>query len=213
MANWCTAEIHVKGRKMDVDEFINILDAQYNYHTMTFSHIPHFYRIFECDILDEFDNDAFKYSCILIECAWSVYSCLFDGPYTYYGDYKNDENHKNRHTNILEVSKKHNLEIEIYSEEPGMCFKEHYHIKNGELLIDEEFPFYEIYIDEYDNYEEFCKDYSQDACNSITEEVFNKAKKDDNFISVNGYENDDWVMDEDIPDYLCKTEMCKIVDK
>ena len=69
------------------------------------------------------------------ECAWSVYSCMFEGEYTYYNQWKQYEEEKV--TSILIVSKLLNLTVEIFSEETGMCFEEHFIVENGEILVDE----------------------------------------------------------------------------
>ena len=62
MPNWCETAIKVKGYKPNVDEFIRILNADYDYRSMEFSHIPHLFRIFHVEeieygiIIDKKDN-------------------------------------------------------------------------------------------------------------------------------------------------------------
>lgn len=212
MPNWCDADIYVKGRKMDVDEFINILNADYDYHNMKFSHIPHFYRIFENNVYDRIDNGAFSFAQSNVECAWSVYCCMFPGDCTYYNDMMNDEEHRKRHTNIIEASRKLNLEIEIWSAEPGMCFREHYYIKNGNVLIDEELPYYEFDVNDFNSLQDFNKEYP-DLKTLVTEEQFNRAKQEEEFLSINGWGTEEWVMDCSLPDYLYRVEMVKKIIK
>lgn len=123
-----------------------------------FTNYPkHMYRVFEADVCEQEQlSDDTEYRIWFGNCAWSVYCCMFDGPSTYYGTYsendKNDEKslfRKEHTTTLPQISQEHNLKIEVYSCEPGMCFAEHYLIKNGEIVTEEEFEYRE-----YSKYDE-----------------------------------------------------------
>ena len=74
-------------------------------------------------------------------CAWSVYSCMFEGEHTYYNDFMRDFGIRYIGffgTTIPELSRLLNLDIEIFSEETGVCFQEHYRVTNGNIIINDE---------------------------------------------------------------------------
>lgn len=94
MPNYCYADIHVKGYKTSVEEFIARLEANYNYNTEEFSPHKHFFRIFDVNVYDDYfegmddiPGNMIKRADINIECAWSVNVCMFPGPLTYYDDF------------------------------------------------------------------------------------------------------------------------------
>lgn len=76
---------------------------------------------------------------------------MMEGGHTYYNQLLHYENF--RGTTLLEIRKTYNVDIKVYSEEPGLCFQEHYVIKNGCLEVEEEVPYYENYNEETGEYE------------------------------------------------------------
>lgn len=176
MANDCLFNLRAVGKKKDVKKLINVFDADFDEKT---GEIPlHLHRIFYFDIensdMDEFnsyeDDDVINID-FVGSCAWSVYCCMFDGEFTYQKDDKTGTG-----TTIDRLSKDLNLDIEIFSEEIGMCFCEHFLIKHGEIIINDCKDFESVYIEEYNTYEEFRK--SDDYNSKVTEILFNNAKKD-----------------------------------
>ena len=82
MPNECSAVVKVSGRKDNVDEFIRIMNADYNYghyveESMEFSHTPHFFRIFVADTMDYEQDGLFVVASLDVWCAWSIASCMF----------------------------------------------------------------------------------------------------------------------------------------
>lgn len=141
MPNYCDYDMRVVGKKENVDEFINVIKADYNYGKEIPATSKHLFRVFEADVLDDYcyTKEDGRYSCdINGYCAWSVYCCMLEGTGTYYNDCKERYPDKFMGTSLLKLSKELDLDIEVFSEEPGVCFSEHYLIKNGELLIEEE---------------------------------------------------------------------------
>ena len=157
MPNYCGYQMRVKGTKKDIEEFNKVITADYNYTKNEFTFDRHFWRVFDADFIFEDEYEDMKDDdTTIVEihgvCAWSVFVCMFDGPHTYQGDMKDKEGNKG--TTILEECKKLNLEIEIFSSEPGCCFAEYYYMINGELkenmCVD--------YTEEYED-EDCCEDY------------------------------------------------------
>lgn len=64
------------------------------------------------------------------DCAWSVYSCMCSGEHTYYGDGKNAAL-----TTLQEISEENGVFIEVYAEEIGIGFREHYVYDNGKEIV------------------------------------------------------------------------------
>lgn len=145
MPNYCDFKVKITGPVKGMERFYNACNNEYHSED---DPNEHFYRIFEF----EFDEDVIKNDIGTVHgygyCAWSVWSCMFDGPYTYHNSAK--------HTNGITVdrlAKEEGLVIEIYSNEIGMEFAEHFLINRGEILIDEETFYSEITYE--DSYEEF----------------------------------------------------------
>lgn len=223
MPNICTGFMNVRGYSSNVDEFIAILQAKYSYckdsangdysycvDPKNFTHIPHFFRVFSAVPFDEVQHSG-VYKCVSIEfeVAWSVHSCMFPGSITYYNDYELD--HKGEHfaSTILIESKRLQLEIEIWSYEPGIAFQEHYKICSGVLVKDECFDFSIACLEGYSNYEEFINDgVNKDI--PIDKDTFNKCIEDEYYIYE--YDLHDEITDftpEDEPKYLANLVMVK----
>lgn len=133
------------------------------------------YRVFEAYKVSESDKDKQGNITAYISgyCAWSIASCMFDGPWSYFTNVKNEINEnkslnklqkkqalKNRKAiTIVDACKKLNVDVEIFSNESGMCFAEHYYINSkGVKEIDDCVDFEEICIEECSSYEQFVKD-------------------------------------------------------
>lgn len=152
MPNYCNYEMHIKGRKEACKEFRKMM-VDYN--------LPkHFWRVFEADIVEESGSEEEYVMHIAGYCAWSVYSCMFEGKHTYAEDFGG--------TSLQKESERLQLEIEVYSEEPGLQFMEHYYFNNGEELINEEIKWECHYYDE-DEYESF-DEWLEDVGLDITED-------------------------------------------
>lgn len=153
MPNYCNYSMCVKGTKENVVEFIKVINADYSYSTMDFSYDRHLFRVFEayCDGVEEMLDGRYM---ALIDgyCAWSVKSCMFEDGY--YSDVKANYPNHFRGTTLLIESERLNLDIEVFSDECGMCFQEHYIVKQGILEVDECVDWCEYYVDEFDTKEE-----------------------------------------------------------
>ena len=151
MPNLCHYIAKIKGDKKDVETLLSYLESGYTYfkdnetypwldekYKMNFTdgdkHLycdadKHFWRVFECDKFEEDDDGQEYYVMVEGDCAWSVHSCMFEGPLTYSDISKDDGFYrlkKEHSTTMEEATKKLNLTVEIFSSEPGVGFAEHY---------------------------------------------------------------------------------------
>ena len=161
MPNYCNYEMKIKGRKENVDKFASYVKADYSYDEIInenndkeavykeLTADKHFYRILEACIIDEeiFENGDSE---VIISgyCAWSILSCMTDDFGSYYK--KNEElvNHKGTH--LVEATKELDVVVEIFSEEPGMGFMEHYLVDRGNMVVGECVDYEEEYDEETD---------------------------------------------------------------
>lgn len=196
MANNCFVRMAVRGTRENIEEFIQRLNANYNYTDGIFTHKPHFWGVLgivdnQEDDFDEKTNTATN--TIWLDCKWSVYSSLLGSDHSYYADGKKREEagKENYGTCLEETSKELDLDIEIISEECGIGFMEHLRITKGDIVIDEVYNDYIcMYIGNYDSFDEF-KQYAPKS--KLTEEEFNKLKANGNMDTIyreNGYEGD-----------------------
>ena len=136
MPNYCDYEMKIKGKKRALNRVMECLKADYNYNEGKPSH-KHFFRVFDVFCDDGFqENEDGTYTLFVYGyCAWSVFSCMCKGEHTYYNDCKKAYPNLFMGTNLKEQSK--NCIIEVFSEEEGMEFSEHYLFENGKCLIDD----------------------------------------------------------------------------
>lgn len=186
MPNYCNYSMRAVGTKENIEEFIKVMNAGYDYGTMEFDYDRHMFRVFEAvsDEIDEYDDGVFA---VIINgyCAWSVRSCMFDDGY--YGRIKERYSDDFRGTTLLLESKKLGLNIEVFSEESGMCFQEHYMIIDGELVCDECVDWGEYWVEEYETKEEA----EEDLEIAITDEEWNEAQSE-GYFARGGFENWDF---------------------
>ena len=153
MANNCFYSMYVKGTKDNVEDFIKVIKSNYDYGTMEFEYDRHMFRVFSADEgeLEVLDNDTYG---VVIngDCAWSVASCMLEGGY--YSRCKDSYGENFRGTTLTRESEILNLEIEVFSEECGMCFQEHYIVRYGVLEVNEYVDWYEYFLDDYETKEE-----------------------------------------------------------
>lgn len=196
MPNICTGFMNVRGYAPNVDEFVAILQADYSYYNKNnpndfttwctdlsnFTHIPHFFRVFEAQLINNpvWHSGVYKCVSISIEVAWSVYCAMMPGPFSYYDVFEKEHHGNHFGSNIIKESKRLQLEIEIWSYEPGMMFQEHYKICSGVLVKNEEFNFKGSWLEDYSNYQEFKDNYKGNEP-IITEQEFNKRIKNENY--------------------------------
>jgi hypothetical protein len=182
MANNCFYQMQVQGAQENVDEFIKIIKANYYYDDNGKCNVDrHFWRVFEACVDDEYVKNCIKTAMISGDCAWSVYSCMCDGKWTYQDQFKDDSG-----TTLKIESERLHLAIEVYSEECGCAFMEHFVFVNGEQLIDECVDWNEYPAYDYESVEELNEDYGT----NFTQEEF----EGNEYLQVGGMDWDfsDW---------------------
>ena len=222
MPNWCYFNMLVGGRRENVDLFVGILYNGYDQ--------IHMCRINDIDICNTEDYGMYRRVEICGECAWSVYCCMFDGPASYFGDHVRDTANPPhpriaRHyklptgvtTNIIALSKQLELDISIHSEEPGMCFCELYHIKNGEVLTEETGKYEELWIGESDTWDDLVDYYSgPSSVEGFTKDEFDayKAHGERNIIHSDfGYNDMIAIGPRTKPVFETKQRLYRVLDK
>ena len=216
MPNICIGTVKVRGYKDNVEEFTRIIQSNYDYSKPDLDfHKPHFCRIFEAYIASYETYGLLAVAEYDISCAWSVAACMLPGKFSYYADTKDGINGiKTYGTHLLEIGKKLNLDVEIFSSEPGMGFQEHYRIQSGIMCEDECTEYHELYIGEYETYQDLIDDYGEDdkfikECGINSEEDFNHAKEIDPCIWSPDAREENFRVDL-YPNDLALKVMCKV---
>lgn len=124
MANNCLYVMKVVGKKENCEKWLKKMND--------YEEENHFFRIFSTEICDE-GEDFIEISG---DCAWSIETCCRAGGYS-------------QGTDLLEINSRDlDLVVEIYSQECGMAFEEHYLYKKGECIVDECTDWFETYNEE-----------------------------------------------------------------
>lgn len=150
MPNYCDYGMYVVGHREQIEEFIKIMQLDYNGSP---DEPKHMWRIFDAvadEIVDNYLDTGLSRVNISGYCAWSVESCMNKSGY--YRD------HPEKSTSLIEESLNKNLFIEVESCECGIGFSEHYTFVNGcqvrnECVDYEEFNPYECDQEELDHYQ------------------------------------------------------------
>jgi len=143
-----------------------------------YDHNPHFWRVFEADRTDDVSDagDADMVTEFSGTCAWSVFSCMCKGD----GTYAND--HDGENTSLQETALELGCDIEVYSEEPGIGFAEHYlYTGDGKTAIEEEREYEEFFLDD-STFEEMDEQYG------LTEKGLSESDFEDGVASIGGFE-------------------------
>jgi len=198
MPNYCNYSARIKGEKKNVLKLAEWLEANYympegseelkvvvtrdGVEVPTEHHIG--YRVFDFWYdTNEFKNNSDTDVITLHgdgDCAWSVYSCMFNGAIgTYMGD-RGRDNEKHKSISIDDACGLLGVTIEIFSTEPGCCFAEHYLIdETGEVIINDETEYTELYLGDFDtdDYDEYSRMYKEEYDEEpyVSKELFETA--------------------------------------
>lgn len=143
----CDFRMRVKGASSDIENFYNSLTQKG--------------RVFmgrgaEADIHYDEENEAAE---ITGWCKWSIRSALIDNAVSMREEpekwcFPGMDQTALEFITLMEACERWNLDAEVYSEECGFCFQEHYLIRKGNCEIDEEEDWEEYCLDEFDTKEE-----------------------------------------------------------
>lgn len=178
MANLCSFLMKVRGNKEDIIQFHKALNQEGKIWMG---------RGAETDLTFEEDGAAFMSG----TCKWSVISALIDNaismrtePERWYHP-PGEEEHE--YITLFEACKKWNLIMEVYSEECGFEFQEHFICDKGEVLCDEC-----VHWEEYDIYDyETREEAEEDLDVKFTDEEW--ANEDDGRICRGGF--GEWIFE------------------
>ena len=175
MANMCNFVMRVRGKRENIEKFYNSMNQQGNIYMG---------RGAEASI-DYGDDDVAE---IVGWCKWSVVSALIDNAISmrtepnkwhFFEDISEVE-----FITLIEACQKWDLDMEVYSEEPGCCFQEHFLVINGELVDEDCVDWYEYCIDDYDT--------KEDAERELGIEITDEEWRNDAFVGRGGFESWDF---------------------
>lgn len=179
MANMCSFSMCVKGKHGNIESFYNALIQEGNV-----------YMGSGADAEINYDDEEGK-AFIDGWCKWSVESALIRNAISmrtepdkwWFGE--GFDMTKIEFVTLWEACEKWSLDMEVYSEECGCCFQEHYVYVNGDVVCDECVEHYEYCIGEFTTK----KDAEDEFGIKITDEEWNSGE---DFISRGGFENWDF---------------------
>ena len=188
MPNICSYAMQVKGKSENVKEFIKMIQVNYAFDDNGNCYNPdtkepverHLWRVFDAYVDEDITTGDERKVSLSGSCAWSVKSCMFEG----FGTYQSQHPDGNGTTIPIE-SDRLQLTIEIFSEECGMCFMEHYVVVDGVVIIDECVDWEEYCTEDYETVEEM----NEECGTNFTQEQFDE----EDYISVGGM---DWIFDQ-----------------
>ena len=178
MANLCSFLMKVRGTKEDITQFYMALNQKGKIWMG---------RGAETDLGFEDDETAFMSG----TCKWSVISALIDNAISMRTEpdrwYKDEDWENREYITLYEACKRWNIVMEVYSEEGGIGFQEHFICDKGEVLCEEcvDWEVYDIY--DYETKEEAEKDFDT----KFTDEEW--ANEDDGRICRGGF--GDWIFE------------------
>lgn len=178
MANICDFSMCVKGSRNDIENFYNALIQKGNIYMG---------RGAEAEI--NYDNEESK-AFIDGWCKWSVQSALIDNaismreqPDIWY--FEDEVNVKElEFITLSEACDRWNLIVEVYSEECGCGFQEHYIIKKGNIEVDECIDWNEYFLNDYET--------KKEAEENLEIEITDEEWENLDVISRGGFKNWDF---------------------
>lgn len=177
MANMCCLQMIVRGERKNIEAFYNAMSQKGKIWMGRGASAEIEY--------EEGTNRAL----INGECKWSVQSALVDNAISmrsdptgwYFGD--GVDGSELEFITLFEACKRWNLNMEVYSEECGCEFQEHYVFVDGDLVCDECVDYNEYDLSEFETKEEA----EEELGIKITDEEW-ENKDDDEWITRGGFE-------------------------
>lgn len=151
MANVCIFSMILKGKKENIEQFIDMMEQK---GTVWMGRGA----VVDFTDMEEVENE--KYRCKIDgDTKWSVYSSMISNAISMrtepnkWGFGEGVDKTKLSFVTLFEACKQLELDMEVYSEECGCCFQEHYLFIDGELVADECVKYVEKYNKETEEYE------------------------------------------------------------
>ena len=181
MPNLCSYAMRIQGKEEQVDEFVKIIQAEYHYDSNGKCNVDrHLWRVFDAYLDDEDIENGIKTTTLSGSCAWSVYSCMCEGAHTYQSEHPDGNG-----TTLQIESERLELAIEVFSEECGNAFMEHFAFVKGKCLINECVEWNEYACFDYENVDDMNAQWGT----NFTQEQF----EENDFLSTGGME---WVFSD-----------------
>lgn len=175
MANICDFQMCVRGNCSNIEKFYDAMCQKGNIYMG---------RGASAEIEFESEDRAM----ITGWCKWSIQSALIDNAESMRSNperwWWGEGEKPSEFITLWEACKKWNLDMEVYSEESGCCFQEHYVCIEGDIICDECVEWYEYCIDDYETKEE--------AEAELDIEITDEEWSSEAFISRGGFENWDF---------------------
>lgn len=176
MPNICTYSMRVKGTPEAIDEMTKRLTD--------YDHTPHFWRVFDAEHCDNpLGNDGEMVTEFYGSCAWSVHACMMDNdPLCYACEYADE----GKSTSLDKTATELGIDIEVYSEEIGCAFAEHYlYTRDGSKAIAETTNRDEYFWDrdEFPTFAEFIAENGLENAGISEEDM-----EGEDYITIGGYE-------------------------
>lgn len=152
MANICNFSMLVKGKKENIEQFINMMEQK---GTVWMGRGANVYS----QDMEELENG--KCRCQIDgDTKWSVQSSMVDNAISMRTEperwsFGNTDKTKLTFVTMFEACNQLQLDMEVYSEECGVGFEEHFIFIDGELIIDECVDIVEKYNEETMEYERY----------------------------------------------------------
>lgn len=169
MANVCQYLMKIVGAELQVKELVEMLQWKGKYENCGIN------RVYDAHVNEEgVIKEGFYYCIVDGNCAWSVLSSMLTK-----GDVSNA---------IDEATKKLNLAVEIFSEECGLAFQEHFVIGKGTIFVNECVDWEEVYVSDYDDneLEELAK-----RTGKTVDELKKMAAEGNNYFEIGGFTGED----------------------
>lgn len=178
MANICSFLMKVRGNKEDIINFHKALNQEGKIWMG---------RGAETDLTFEEDAAAF----MMGWCKWSVQSALIDNAVSMRTEperwYHAPGEEEHEYITLWEACKRWNLVMEVYSEEGGCCFQEHFVCDKGDVICYECEDWYEYDVYDYETKEEAEEDLDEE----FTDEEW--ENREDGRITRGGF--GDWIFE------------------
>ena len=174
MANICSFVMKVRGNKEDIEQFYKAVNQEGKIWMG---------RGAETDLTFEEDDEAFLSGW----CKWSVISALVDNAVSMRTEpekwYCGPEEEEHEYITLYEACKRWNIVMEVYSEECGCQFQEHFICDKGDVICEDCVHWEEYDIGDYESKEEA----EEDLDVEFTDEEW--ANHDDYRITRGGFKN------------------------
>ena len=173
----------ITGKRDNVEALIQIMQNDYD---CTPDEPLHLWRVFNAEEtmrMSYDDTEDIITATLSGDCAWSVATCMLEGGY----QVQFNRDGRCNGTTLEKETKRLGLVVEIYSEECGCAFMEHYIIASGEFIVNETVEWSEYFMDNFDD----VADFNETTGENWTEEQF-EAYDEDTF-EIGGM---DWDFDD-----------------